>query len=134
MAHIIALDQYRSKKAPPGAALDTSPPPRVGSGDIWEKNYATFEGVVAGILTIREILGYHLHYSEEWKHYALSLLEAAFAGGKRRDTQAFMNTVRAFKAYIAEEMNVVTRNDFGIALLVLELMERSTAKANIQDA
>jgi hypothetical protein len=137
MAKVIVLEEYRHTKAPPQSAQSPPSRPRIRDGDIWARNYRTFEGLVAAILTLRELLGYHLHYSEEWKHYALALIDNAFQrdqAGSLQDPAGFRETLKAFKTYVAEETTILNREDFNRALLVLELIERNADQAPAQQS
>jgi len=129
MGKIIALDEYRARS---GMQEREQPPPlhrpRVGDDAIWTKDYSDFNDVVFGIITIRQILDYHLHYSEEWKYYLLSILDHAHGVSQGRSPERLLDTAELLKGFVAEEMNVLNRKDMSIVLLLLDLIAKGATE------
>lgn len=129
MASVIALEDYRMQKELRNR--DKYPParqPRVKDADIWAKNYANYNDVVHGIVKIRQILDYHLHYSEDWKYYLLCLLDYSFSAWSGQGTGPMIETIDILKSYVAAEMHANNRKDMGIALLLLDLIANGAKK------
>lgn len=125
MGNVIMLEDYRAQKAL--QEREQPPPmqrPSVGDDAIWSRDYSSFEDVVFGIITIRQVLDYHLHYSEEWKFYLLSILDNAYRVSQGQKPGRLQETVELLKAFVAEEMNVLNRKDMSIVLLLLDLISK----------
>lgn len=108
-----------TQSPPPGKA-----PPRISDAAIWSLDYTTFEGVVAGLLTVRAVCDYHLHFNEEWKHYLLALLDKAYSLHANGQSGDLVGETIPLKGYIAEETNVANRKEMDIAQLILDLIVR----------
>lgn len=130
MAIVTSLLDYRRKKQRPSFALpivedEPASRPHVSKQAIWRKDFSSFGGVIFGILTIRELLGYHLHYFEEWKHYLLQILDIC-ANTTGKDRAALLgDVVRDFKSFLFEETGPENKEDMALVVLILELMEKS---------
>ncbi len=130
MPTILDMAAYKSSKlSVVPKALPASPPPgkippRISDAAIWSLDYSTFEGVVAGLLTIRAICDYHLHFNEEWKHYLLVLLDKAYSLHAARQSGDLVQETTPLKGYIAEETTPSNRKEMEIAVLMLDLIAR----------
>lgn len=130
MPTVLDLDAYRNGKNPivpeglsaPAPAGKT--PPRISDAAIWSLDYTTFEGVVAGLLTIRTICDYHLHFNEEWKHYLLVLLDKAYSLHATDQSGDLVQETVPLKGYLAEETSPANRKEMEIAVLMLDLIAR----------
>lgn len=129
MGRVIELEEYRAQKAL--QEREQPPPlqePIVKDNEIWGKDYSSFNDVVYGIITVRRILDYHLHYSEEWKYYLLCLLDNAHGVHAGQGPGRLQETVELMKSFVSEEMNVLNRKDLGIALLLLDLIAKGATE------
>lgn len=129
MGKVIALEEYRALKAL--REREQTPParrPRIRDGDIWAGNYSEFDGVVYGIIMIRQVLDYHLHYSEEWKYYLLCLLDNAHGIRAGQGPERLRETAEILKSYVAEEINETNRKDMTIVLLLLDLIAKGASE------
>ncbi|QJT09069.1 hypothetical protein [Oceanidesulfovibrio marinus] len=130
MPNILDMAAYRERKHPQPAQIPCEPsqrtdrPPRINDAAIWSLDYTTFEGVVAGLLTIRAVCDYHLHFNEEWKHYLLALLARAFDLQTGAATGDLVQEAAPLKGYLAEDTTPVNRKEMDIAMLILDLIAR----------
>lgn len=125
MGKVISMEEYRAQKS--WGDREEPPPlhrPRIKDKDIWSRDYSTFDDIVHGIIVIRQILDYHLHYSEEWKYYLLCLLDYANTVRSGQSAGRLQETVELMKSFVNEEMNVLNRKDMGIVLLLLDLIAK----------
>jgi len=127
MSRIIALDAYRERKLQLEQAqlAAASRIPYVSDADIWTKNYTRLDDIIFGILKVKEILDYHLPYHEEWKHLLLCLLEHAYFSRDEKQKSDLSDAAAILKIYVVEEINVVNKKDMGIALVILELIQKA---------
>lgn len=136
MGKVISLDEYRPSLPPHYLNPGSESPSIFSDAEILDKDYARFPDLVFGILKIREILDQHLHYSEEWKHYVLCLLDQAYYLDKRggNDNLAqldqLVQTVEQLKGYLLEEMTPLNQKDFSKVLLLLGLMVGSREQSS----
>lgn len=140
MAQLIALHEYRARKQL--QIQEEQPPPqrpRILDAEIWSKNYSCFEHAVFGIIKVREILDYYLHYNEDWKFYLLKLLENVYSlhefsqSGStdcQYDIERLSENIALLKTYIAEESNVINRKEMSVALVILDLMDKGAKMKN----
>ena len=135
MAQVIPMAEFQARKNQEVGELLmerlNAPPkirPRIRDGDIWTKDYSLFDDQLQAIIKIREVLDYHLHYSEEWKHYLLSVLDQVYQGGGAARAGKFAQTIALFKGFLAEELNVTNRRDLILVMLLLELMDKGFAQ------
>ena len=120
MGKVIPLHEYRA------APLHEVPHglPELGGADIWGRDYKDVDNVVYAILRIREILDYHVHFSEEWKHFLLSMLQYVWEDGGEAGTR-LLETILLLRQYVLEETTVVNKKDMCLVLVLLELVEKS---------
>lgn len=124
MAAIVSLQDYRQqRRGPEPADVDAIPRPAITDSDIWGRDYGRAGEVVAGLFKIREILNFHLHGEEEWKHYLLCLLDAHFH--RRRNAVEVVGVFLArLKHYLGLVMDEENHMDLKRALVILDLMDK----------
>lgn len=129
MATVISLHDYREQKQHEEqvALVESRGRPHIPDAEIWAKDYSDFEGIVYGIIKIKEILEYHLHFSEEWKYYLLQLLEHAYDIDEGDNRKRLCETTALLKTFLSEEMNVTNRKDIGMAMIILDLVEKEAS-------
>ena len=123
MARVIALSDYRKRAEEPQHPPPV-PRPQVSDTEIWGHNYSRFDGVVQGIVSIRRILDYHLHYSEEWKYHLLCLLDHALSVDKGADPARLRETAQLLQGVVAGELTEQNRKELGMVLVILDLIAK----------
>lgn len=132
MATITSLEDFRQSRGRGTARLPCSTesePPPIAKQEIWRRDFATLDGIIYGLLKIREILGFQLHYHEEWKHYLLQLLDVGYHTVGKERARLLGNVVADFKGFLVEETTPENKEDMALVILVLELIEKSAAVA-----
>jgi len=130
MARITSLAEFKRKRGdctlPPidGGDLER---PCIVKQDIWRRDFSTLDGIIYGLLKIREILGFQLHYYEEWKHYLLQMLDVAYNTAGRERARLLGDVVADFKHFLIQETTPENKEDMALVVLVLELIEKSSA-------
>ncbi len=131
MAQVLSLADYRARKSfatqgMPGQQPHPPPGvhPNIRDGDIWSRDYSSLDGLLHGIVLVREILDYHLHYSEEWKYHLLCLLEYVYLGPGEGRSRRFSENATLLKSFLAEELHLANKRDLTLAMLLLELMDK----------
>ncbi len=127
MEKVVSLQEFKRQKELHLASMpsESRMRPRIKDKDIWGRNYAEFDNIVFGILKTREVLDYHLHFSEEWKHYLLCLLENAYYAKSEGRPFFTSDPLTQLKRYIVEETSPLNAKDMGRALVLLDLIEKS---------
>lgn len=127
MGKLVVLEEFlreKTKQAREAELFDrTGMKPTLEDGDILSRDYADFQNVVFGLLKIREVMSYWRQFSEEWKHYLLDCLDAAF--NNMPDMPA---RIMDMKRYITEETDVMNQRDMANALLILDLIEKAPSR------
>lgn len=125
MGHIVRLEEYRrraSKGVPgPGGRPHV---PEVTDSEILSRDYSQLDSILFAIVRSREILEAHLPYREEWKHFLLTLVGAAYAranGAEKRLTDSTLS----LKRYVLTESTTENRVDMNIVWLFMDLIEKS---------
>lgn len=130
MATITSLEDYRRSRGesaaplPCGAEVD---PPPIAKQEIWRRDFGTLDGIIYGLLKIREILGFQLHYHEEWKHYLLQILDVGYHTAGKERARLLSDVVADFKGFLIAETTPENKEDMALVILVLELIEKSSA-------
>ncbi|MBG0775850.1 MAG: hypothetical protein H0S85_05375 [Desulfovibrionaceae bacterium] len=164
MTGVIALDIYRRRKyARRGiGALLAPAPPRINDGALLGRNYATLEGMVFGVLKVREILDWHLGTDDgptevdgtwdvnpdsgseagpdsghggsvDWQRMLLLLLDSCQNQGPDARIRRAM-LVGELKRTVTLAMTPANRKDLSNALLLLDLILRASDYAERQTA
>ncbi len=124
--NVVVMDEYRKNRQqyePPSAAV-----PVINDGEIFSHNYATLDGMVFGVLKVREILGYHLGPEGEWPGLLMGLMDAANAWRKGGDSLDDLHDhVLALKGIIFEAITPASHRTLSNALLLLDLMQKAPA-------
>lgn len=127
MAQVTALAQWRDKKMQrptPEAHHPSSPP----LSAVFDKDYNALSGKVFGVLAVKEILKTHFPFEEEWKHDLFEVLEAVALsfGADAPETKLIVrHRFLDLKSWILDAMRPENKRDLSMALLVLDLMEKS---------
>lgn len=123
MGTVVALDRFRESarqhtEAPP-------PKPVIRGTEIWGRNYANIESIVFGLLKAREIVGHHMgHHDEDVALMLLGALEKAYKLGEC-DHEELVAAMRPLKNFIVEHMDEKNRRDMSMAIVILDLIEKS---------
>lgn len=129
MAKITLLADFRRKKG--GCASSVGDRdierPCIAKQDIWRRDFSTLDGIIYGLLKVREILGFQLHYYEEWKHYLLQMLDVSYNTAGIERARLLGDVVADFKNFLIEETTPENKEDMALVVLVLELIEKSSA-------
>ncbi len=130
MATITSLADYKRNKdgatAPSHDETDSGRP-AIAKQEIWRRDFSSLDGIIYGLLKIREILGFQLHYHEEWKHYLLQMLDVAYHTAGSERARLLGDVVADFKSFLFEETTPENKEDMALVILVLELIEKSSA-------
>lgn len=124
--NVVNLDEFRkSRQETPPSHMGE--PPRINDGEIFSRNYATLDGMVFGVLKIREILDYHLGSEGEWTSLLLGLTDAAHAwlGGDQDRMEDIHDHVLALKGIIFEAITPASHRTLSNALLLLDLIQKA---------
>ncbi|MGE4299406.1 MAG: hypothetical protein AB7E47_15425 [Desulfovibrionaceae bacterium] len=128
MAHVIAMRDHIANKQ--RAMLERHAhalaSPHISDTDIYARDYAKLEDIIFGVVKVREIMEAHLPFQEEWKHYLLEVLEAAYRSAGH-GSAALHNAVDVLKDYIRRETYALNRKDLDAAALLLDLIEKTPA-------
>lgn len=124
--NVVDLAEFRKTRhdAPPQCQGE---PPRINDGQIFSHNYATLDGMVFGVLKIREILEYHLGPEGEWNMLLLGLMDTAHAwlGGCQNRLEDLNDHVLALKGIIFEAITPASHRTLSNALLLLDLIQKA---------
>ncbi|MBN2139863.1 MAG: hypothetical protein PHV85_02845 [Desulfovibrionaceae bacterium] len=129
MSSVIALCEYRRKKALEDLSLVRTGPERTEKPDlvgaeIWGRDYSELEAVVFGLLKVREIVLYYIGYDQDLESLLLCVLEAAYgyaAHGPDRLRAATMPLKEAVLARADED----NRRPLAMAVVILDLIEKT---------
>lgn len=130
MATVISIEEFRRRSAPAGALVDPARktrPLRISKDEIWAHDFSGLAGVVFGIMRVREILDHHFPLHEEWKHHLLCALDICQRTQGKERAKALAETIFDFKGCIYELTTPENTKDMALAVLILELIERSAA-------
>ena len=123
--NVIDMAAYRNNRRD-AAPQPLGPAPRINDGEIFAHNYATQDGMVFGVLKIREILDYHLGDEGIWPGMLLGLMDAsqAWLGGQDRQ-EDIHDHVLALKGIIFEAITPASHRNLSNALLLLDLIQKA---------
>lgn len=130
MATVISIQEFRRRTVPIAAASEAArkkSPLRICKDEIWAHDFSSLTGVVFGAMRVREILDHHFPLHEEWKHHLLCVLDICQRTQGRERANALAETIFDFKSCIYELTTPENAKDMALAVLVLELIERSAA-------
>ncbi len=134
MAQVLSLADYHARKSSAAQGLAEQrlhPPPsahpRIRDGDIWSQDYSSMDGQLYGIVQVRQILDHYLHYSEEWKHHLLCLLEYVCLGPGEGRSRRYSENATLLKSFLAEELHLTNKRDLTLVMLLLDLMDKGFA-------
>lgn len=129
MGTVVALDQFR-RELDTHEAASFNPPkkPALRGSEIWGTDYTTVEGVVFGLLKVREIMAYYFGmYDMEFDHVLLNALDKAYNLENCGHGQ-LVGAIRPAKDIMAEVINEDNRRDISLGLVILDLIEKSPNK------
>ncbi len=124
--NVIDLAEFRQNRQD-AVPQTLGTPPRINDGEIFSRNYATMEGLVFGVLKIREILDYHLGPDGEWTSLLMGLMDAsnAWQGGAQDRLDDIHDHVLALKGLIFEAITPASHRNLSNALLLLDLIQKA---------
>lgn len=127
MGTVVALDHFRHlrEECVDAPGFRTPKRPRIVGSQIWGADYTSADGIVFGLLKVREIASYYFGtYDEEFDQLLMEALEKAYY----HDLLGHEKLVRAIaplKEILAEMINDDNRKPLSIGLVVLDLMEKA---------
>ena len=130
MGSVISMNAFRESKdlhlhnLSPGARGR----PRVSDKDLFSRDYTEFENILFGLFKVREILDYHLHYSEEWKYHLLCILDGVYRTHVEGKEHPISGDVAEIKRYVAEDLSEANKRDLSLALLLLDIIDRNVGE------
>ncbi len=125
---VVSLCEYRNRRTEAPPAEEAIPRPRISDTQIWARDYGKPEQMLGGLFKVREILNYHLHHEEEWKHYLLVILDALFRKGADSSETMGRHLGRLMN-YLAMVFDAENRKDLGAAIIILDLVSRARDRA-----
>lgn len=131
MSGIVALAEFRKKKEAKRVASIVSHKhtrPTLSDGQIFSQDYTTTEGVLFGVLKIREVLQYYVSDTDEWNHELMDVLESASKYTEDHKYEAELTErCQTLKGYILGAMNEDNAEDMTLGLLITDLIQKSPA-------
>ncbi|UIJ37611.1 hypothetical protein LWC08_13040 [Desulfobaculum bizertense] len=131
MSGIVALAEFRKKKEAKRVASRVSHKhtrPTLSDGQIFSKDYTTTEGVLFGVLKIREVLQYYVSDTDEWNHELMDVLESTSKYTQDQEYEAELTErCQTLKGYILGAMNEDNAEDMTLGLLITDLIQKSPA-------
>ncbi len=126
MGTVVALDQFRRMQDELVVANPRKPKiPRIVGGQIWGADYTSVDGIVFGLLKVREIASYYFGtYDEDFDHLLLEALDKAYYIGMSGHDELVM-AIAPLKEILVEMINDENRKPLSIGLVVLDLIEKA---------
>lgn len=129
MGTVVALDQFRKENNSRTDYVFEHPQrPEIFGSEIWGTDYSTVEGVVFGLLKVREIAGFFFGtHDEEFDHMLINALDKAY-NYPLHGHDALVAAIRPIKDDMADMINEGNRKPMSLALVILDLIEKSPAR------
>lgn len=127
MGTVVALDHFRSlrEKCADAPGCRTPKKPRIVGAHIWGADYASVEGIVFGLLKVREIASYYFGtYDEEFDQLLLDALEKGYYHDELGHDE-LVRAIAPLKEILAEMINDDNRKPLSLGLVVLDLIEKA---------
>ncbi len=126
MGTVVALDQFRKgSEQQTDATFEAPHRPAIFGSEIWGMDYSSMEGVVFGLLKVREIAGFFYGaHDAEFDHMLINALDKAYHY-ELHGPDALKAAIRPLKADMADMINDNNRKPMSLALVILDLIEKS---------
>lgn len=127
MGTVVALDQFRKQKMQTDFIAPPARPDVLGS-EIWGTDYSSVEGIVFGLLKVREIASFYFGaHDQEFDHMLINALDKAYHY-ELNGHEALKAAIRPIKDSVADMIDDNNRKPMSLALVILDLMEKSPAR------
>ncbi|WP_147819662.1 hypothetical protein [Salidesulfovibrio onnuriiensis] len=129
MGTVVALDQFRKDRDIRGSFSMESPHrPELFGSEIWGTDYSSVEGMVFGLLKVREIAGFFFGaHDKDFDHMLINALDKAYHY-ELHGHEALVAAIRPIKDDVADMINDDNRRPMSLALVILDLIEKSPAR------
>lgn len=133
MAQVIALSDYKERFGQLAAPQlrTTLDRPVIRGEDIWCRKFDNLDSIVFGLLKVREIVNYYAGYKPSRDHMFMDILDAAYHA-EEGEYDPILDAIRPVKQYILDNTPEEDRKHMLLAIVVLDLIEKTLTKGRLE--